>query len=80
MLALLSELYGDTRSARTADAPEPPAAVPDGSGELDAARVQGTPKEATIRRAVEIHAEDAAEDHLRRLGWTVKRVGAQKLG
>ena len=47
---------------------------------LGTARVQGLLQEAAIRRAVEVHAEDGAEAYFRGLGWSVERVGPQKLG
>ncbi len=46
----------------------------------DAARIQGLLRETAVRRAVEIYAEDHAESYLQKHGWTVERVGSQKLG
>jgi hypothetical protein len=37
-------------------------------------------REAAIRRAVELRAEDSAEAHFRGLGWSVQRVGPKQLG
>ena len=42
--------------------------------------VQSALRDATVRRAVELHAEDSAVEHFRGLGWEVNRVGALKLG
>src|SRR6185437_3824538 len=51
-----------------------------GGAGTDAARIQGLLRETAVRRAVEIYAEDHAESYLQKHGWTVERVGSQKLG
>jgi hypothetical protein len=79
MLALLTELYGGVVLA-DGDGVVPSGPVPDDIADLGTSRVQGLLREAAIRRAVEVHAEDSAEAHFRGLGWTVERVGPQKLG
>jgi hypothetical protein len=78
-VVLLSALYGDAKLADPASLPLPDSEIPD-TGSLAAARAQGVLKQAAIRRAVELHAEDTAEIHFEGLGWHVQRVGPQKLG
>jgi hypothetical protein len=78
-VVLLTALYGDAALAEDATLPLPASAMPDTTGP-SAARAQGLLREAAIRRAVELHAEDSAEAHFRRLGWSVQRVGPQQLG
>jgi hypothetical protein len=41
---------------------------------------QGRQLNQKVRKLIELTAEDLAEEHYVALGWTVKRVGAQKLG
>jgi MrcB-like, N-terminal domain/Protein NO VEIN, C-terminal len=78
-VVLLSALYGDTTLAEAAIVPPPGSTMPD-TANLAAARAQGVLTEAAIRRAVELHAEDSAETYFQGLGWSVQRVGPQKLG
>jgi hypothetical protein len=79
MLALLAVLYGR------------PSAVPIqtqqelgeqniGDARNTDASSQGPLKDAIVRRAVELWAEDSAVAYFAKLGWTVERVGAQRLG
>jgi hypothetical protein len=76
---LLSALYGEAILADITSLPPPDGAMPD-TADLAAARAQGVLAEAAIRRAVELHAEDSAETYFRGRGWSVQRVGPQKLG
>jgi hypothetical protein len=81
MLTLLLLLYGDV---------VPPDGVANllkltGSGARfvgvgDQDRIQGLLMDAAVRRAVEVHAEDRAEEYFTRQGWDVERVGHLKLG
>ena len=79
MLTLLMELYGDAvlTAAGGLVSRDIPAS---GAAGTDAARIQGLLRETAVRRAVEIYAEDHAESYLQKHGWTVERVGSQKLG
>lgn len=80
MLTLLLALYGDLK--REDDA----AARPGADSETESAgaehlnRVQELLRDAAVRRAVELHAEDSAVEHFTKQGWTVERVGHLKLG
>jgi MrcB-like, N-terminal domain/Domain of unknown function (DUF3883) len=78
-VVLLSALYGDTELADSAGPPLSGSAMPDASGP-SANRAQELLREAEIRRAIEIHAEDGAESYFRSLGWSFQRVGPQHLG
>jgi hypothetical protein len=80
MLALLNELYGDAALKPDAGLLSPDGPVPADVAGMGTARIQGLLREAAIRRAVEVHAEDGAEAYFRGLGWSVERVGPQKLG
>jgi Domain of unknown function (DUF3883) len=46
----------------------------------DPGRVQGLLRDAAVRRAVELHAEDSAVAYFTNEGWDVERVGHLKLG
>jgi hypothetical protein len=78
-IVLLTALYGEARLADGVSSVLPGSAMPDAAGPT-AERAKGLLKEAEIRRAVEIHAEDRAEIYFRGLGWSVQRVGPQHLG
>jgi hypothetical protein len=78
-VVLLSALYGGAALGEAASVPLPATAIPDAVG-LAAAQAQGALTEAAIRQAVELHAEDSAERYFQGLGWSVQRVGPQKLG
>ena len=41
---------------------------------------RGHPLNENVRRLIKLTAEDRTEEHYVALGWTVKRVGAQKIG
>jgi hypothetical protein len=78
-VVLLTALYGDAALAEEASLPLPGSTTPD-TASAPADQAQGLLREAAIRRAVELHAEDRAEAYFGRLGWTVQRVGPQHLG
>jgi hypothetical protein len=78
-VVLLTALYGEATLAEDASLLLPDSAMPD-PADPSAARAQGLLRQAAIRRAVELHAEDNAEAHFRRLRWSVQRVGPQHLG
>jgi hypothetical protein len=78
-VALLTALYGDATPSEDASSPPLGRMMLDPAGP-SATRAQERLREAAIRRAVELHAEDSAEAHFRRLGWNVQRVGPQQLG
>lgn len=78
-VVLLSALYGDVMLAEDASLPLPGSPMPD-SASPATDRTQGLLREAAIRRAVELHAEDGAEAYFRGLGWSVERVGSKHLG
>jgi MrcB-like, N-terminal domain/Domain of unknown function (DUF3883) len=80
MLTLLLALYGDLeREDGAAPSPEIDSkAEPAGANDLS--RVQGLLRDAAVRRAVELHAEDSAVEYFTSRGWTVERVGHLKLG
>ena len=78
-VVLLTALYGDAALAEDASLPLPGSAMPEtASPAVD--RAQGLLREAAIRRAVELRAEDSAEAYFQGLGWRVQRVGPQHLG
>jgi hypothetical protein len=78
-VVLLTSLYGDATLAESDSPPLPGSAAPL-TASSGADRMQGLLREAAVRRAVELHAEDSAEAYLRGLGWRVERVGSQHLG
>ncbi len=81
MLTLLAVLYGAAVPRDPAVSPTDPAEVKSSSeGADDSDRVQGLLRDAAVRRAVEIYAEDSAETYLTERGWNVQRVGHLKLG
>jgi hypothetical protein len=81
MLTLLVTLYGDVvprdlTTARTSSAEgTPSSAAVDEPG-----RVQGLLRDAAVRRAVEVYAEDNAVAYFTGQAWDVQRVGHLKLG
>ena len=56
----------------------PRAVSPD--GKKNPSSKQGRQLNQKVRKLIELTAEDLAEEHYVSLGWTVERVGAQKLG
>ena len=81
MLTLLLVLYGDvvpSDGANTRSKPSASQAESGGAADLD--RVQGLLRDAAVRRAVEVYAEDSAESYFTQLGWNVTRVGHLNLG
>jgi len=78
-ITLLNALYGEALS-RGDDGQPSSGSVGSDVAELGTARVQGLLREAAVRRAVEVYAEDSAESYFRALGWSVERVGPQKRG
>jgi hypothetical protein len=78
-VVLLTALYGDATLAEDASLSLLDSTMPD-TANPSAARAQGFMRQAAIRRAVELHAEDSAEAHFQGLGWSVQRVGPQQLG
>jgi hypothetical protein len=81
MLTLLLALYGIAMPQGDAAA-SPMASAGHGgfAGTGDLGRVQGLLRDAAVRRAVEVHAEDSAVAHFTSDGWDVARVGHLKLG
>ncbi|MGH3403133.1 MAG: MrcB family domain-containing protein [Streptosporangiaceae bacterium] len=80
MLALLSVLYGDSPPSENAGVPKSPGRVAEDIAGPETGRVQGLLREAAIRRGVEVHAEDNAQDYFGARGWRVARGGPQKPG
>ena len=79
MLTLLLVLYGDAVPSDGASTrPKPSARDTESVG--DPHRVQGLLRDAAVRRAVEVYAEDSAESYFTQQGWNVTRVGHLKLG
>jgi hypothetical protein len=78
-VALLTALYGEVTLKEDASSPPLGSMMPD-PADPSAARAQGLLREAAIRRAVELRAEDSAEAHFRGLGWSVQRVGPKQFG
>lgn len=78
-VVLLTALYGEATLTDGAGLPQPGGTMPDTASPATE-RAQGILREAAIRRAVEVHAEDSAEAYFRGLGWGVQRVGPQHLG
>lgn len=80
-LTLLLALYGVAIPWGSRAQPTDPAEDRPSSGiGVDPSRVQGLLRDAAVRRAVEIYAEDSAEAYLTERGWSVQRVGHLKLG
>jgi hypothetical protein len=81
MLTLLLALYGDPLLGdEAATRPKTDAGEAGSAHAHDLDRVQGLLRNAAIRRAVELYAEDRAIEHFTARGWTVDRVGHLKLG
>lgn len=85
MLPLLAELYGTPLDpAAYGDLPvlvlDPSDRKPAATARKAAARSQGRQLDSVARRAIELHAEDLAEQHFEESGWVVRRVGHLKLG
>jgi hypothetical protein len=79
-VVLLTALYGDVVLLEDASLLLSTGSIQNSAGR-GAAKAQGYLKEAAIRRALELHAEDSAEDYFRRIGWrNFRRVGHQHLG
>jgi hypothetical protein len=77
---LLSALYGDVVLLEDASLLQSSGPEQNTVGR-GASQAQGYLKDAVIRRAVELHAEDSAEAYFHRIGWpNVERVGSQHLG
>jgi len=79
-ITLLSALYGDVALLEEASPLLADTLTLDMDDDHGAAEVQGLLREAAIRRAVELYAEDSAEARFQGLGWSVRRVGPQHLG
>lgn len=79
MLTVLLALYGDLKREDKAARPEPDSKA-GSAGAEHLNRVQDLLRDAAVRRAVELHAEDSAVEHFIKQGWTVERVGHLKLG
>lgn len=78
-IALLNALYGEAVLLEDASQGLAGAAAVD-TADPTALRRQGLLREAALRRAVELHAEDSAEAYFQGLGWSVRRVGPLHLG
>ena len=81
MLTLLLVLYGDVVPSDAATTrPRSTASQAGSAGAADPDRVQGLLRDAAVRRAVEVYAEDSAAVYFTKQGWDVERVGHLKLG
>jgi MrcB-like, N-terminal domain/Domain of unknown function (DUF3883) len=80
MLTLLLALYGDLKREDNAAARPGADSETESIGAEHLNRVQELLRDAAVRRAVELHAEDSAVEHFTKQGWTVERVGHLKLG
>ena len=80
MLTVLLALYGDLKREDKAAARPEPDSKAESAGAEHLNRVQELLRDAAVRRAVELHAEDSAVEHFTQQGWTVERVGHLKLG
>jgi hypothetical protein len=81
MLPLLAQLYGEVPiqplSAFQSPSNDSQSGAPQTTGKTNS---QGRLLDSAVRKKIELHAEDRAEDHFSDLGWEVARVGHLKLG